>query len=113
ETKFTLASHPNYRSMLLSAHGIAALGNAGKIALMQGNPLAINSAQWMALFRYLIPSLKYWVFDQHRLGIEQMEQVDDAGWDELMENSDRLLEMVAKIEGTNIYLGTIPILSNN
>ncbi|MBD2041303.1 hypothetical protein [Microcoleus sp. FACHB-672] len=111
ETKFTLASHPKYRAMLLAAHGIAALGNAGKIALMQGNPLAINSAQWIALFRYLIPSIKYWVFDQHRLGIEEMEQVDDAGWDELMQNSDKLLEMVAKIEGNNICLGTVPILS--
>jgi hypothetical protein len=57
ETKLCLASHPKYRSMLFMAHAIAALGNAGKITLLQGNPLAINYAQWMALFRYLIPML--------------------------------------------------------
>jgi hypothetical protein len=70
ETKINLASHPKYRSMLLAAHGIASLANAGKIALRQGNPLAINYAEWMALLRYLIPSTKYWVFDQHRLHFE-------------------------------------------
>jgi hypothetical protein len=30
ETKINLASHPKYRSMLLAAHGIASLANAGK-----------------------------------------------------------------------------------
>jgi len=40
--------------MLLMAHGIATLGNMGKITLMPGNPLAINYAQWMALIRYLV-----------------------------------------------------------
>lgn len=111
ETKFSLGSHPKYRTMLLAAHGIAALGNAGKIVLMHGNPLAINYAEWMALFRYLIPSMKYWVFDQHRLRLEHMEQINNAGWDELLQNSGKLVELVAKTEFPVIALGRLPVLS--
>jgi hypothetical protein len=83
ETKFLLGSHPQYRSMLLTAHAIAAAGNAGKIALMQGNPLAINQAEWMAFVRYLIPSLKYWVFDRARLKRAHLEHVNEQGWQAL------------------------------
>jgi hypothetical protein len=111
ETKFSLGSHPKYRTMLLAAHGIATLGNAGKIVLMQGNPLAINYAEWMALFRYLIPSIKYWVFDQHQLRLEHMQRINDAGWDELLQNSDKLVELVAKTEFPAIALGRLPVLS--
>ena len=64
DVKFVLADNPKYRSMLLSAHAIACAGNAGKVALYQGNPLAINYAEWLALLRYLGPSLKYWIFDK-------------------------------------------------
>lgn len=104
ETKINLASNPKYRSMLLAAHGIASLANAGKIALMQGNPLAINVAEWMALLRYLIPSIKYWVFDRHRLRLEHLEQINEADWNELLENSDRVLEMVAQTDSSQIAL---------
>nr|WP_290223661.1 hypothetical protein [Trichocoleus desertorum] len=107
EVKFDLASHPKYRSMLLAAHSIATLGNAGKIALMQGNPLAINQAEWMALIRYLIPSIKYWMFDEHRLRLEHMQRINDAGWDELLQNSDRLLGIVAQTESQIITLGSL------
>ena len=65
-----LASYPKYRTMLLFAHGIATLGNAGKITLLQGNPLAVNYAEWLAFIRYLVPSLKYWLFDQHELTLK-------------------------------------------
>lgn len=106
ETKFDLASHPKYRTMLLTAHGIATLGNAGKIALMQGNPLAVNSAQWFAMIRYLIPNLKYWVFDQHRLQIEHLEHINDDAWDQLLENNDQILEKVTKVDPSTITLGT-------
>ena len=56
---------PKYRMMLLAAHAIAAVGNAGKIALYEGTPLAINVAECTALFRHLVPSLKYWLFDKN------------------------------------------------
>lgn len=46
-----VATDPKYRAMLLAAHAIAATGNAGKLCLMGGNPLAFNQAQWLALFR--------------------------------------------------------------
>lgn len=109
ETKFILNDHPKYRSMLLVAHSIAALGNAGKIALLQGNPLAFNLAEWMALTRYLIPSLKYWVFDERRLRLEHLDRINQAGWNELLQNSDSLVEIVAKNEYSLISLGKLPI----
>lgn len=107
ETKFDLTSHPKYRTMLLMAHGIATLGNAGKIALMQGNPLAINYAEWMAFIRYLIPSIKYWVFDQHQLRIEHLERINSNGWDQLLQSSDQLLATVTHSNSSKIILGTL------
>ena len=92
ETKLRVAQSPKYRSMLLSAHGIAAAANAGKVALYQGNPLAVNQAEWMAFLRYLFPHMKYWLFDRHRLKLEHMEQVNEAGWDALALNSGRIME---------------------
>lgn len=106
ETKFNLASHPKYRAMLLVAHGIATLGNAGKILLMQGNPLAINYAEWIAFTRYLIPNLKYWLFDRHHLCLEHWEQINSEGWNQLLQSSDRLLESVAKLNKQELVLGT-------
>ncbi|WP_013320925.1 hypothetical protein [Gloeothece verrucosa] len=107
ETNLSINSHPKYRSMLLAAHTIAALGNAGKIALMQNNPLAINPAQWLALLRYLIPSVKYWLFDQHRFRLEHQNKINEEGWNNLLNNSDALLEVVCKSESSLIQLGTI------
>lgn len=104
ETKFNVASNPKYRTMLLMAHGIATLGNAGKITLMQGNPLAINYAEWMAFIRYLIPNLKYWAFDQHKLRIEHLSQINADGWDQLLQNNDQLLTTIAKLDSVNITL---------
>lgn len=106
KTKFDLASHPKYRTMLLMAHGIATLGNAGKITLMQGNPLAINYAEWMAFIRYLVPSIKYWVFDQHQLRIEHLECINATGWEQLLQGSDQLLETVIRLDSSKIILGT-------
>jgi hypothetical protein len=95
DIKLDLASNPKYRSMLLMAHGIASAANVGKVVLMK-NPCAINYAEYMAFIRYLIPSLKYWLFDQQRLRLEHMEKFNEAGWDDLLENSDRLLAVVIK-----------------
>jgi len=42
--------HPRYRAMALAAHATAAAINVGKVAVYQGNPLAINYAQWLRFF---------------------------------------------------------------
>jgi hypothetical protein len=107
ELKFDLASHPKYRTMLLMAHGIATLGNAGKITLMQGNPLAINYAEWVAFVRYLVPSMKYWIFDQRKLRIDHLENINAVAWDSLLQNSDQLLTAVAKLDTQEVILGTL------
>jgi hypothetical protein len=105
EVKVVLANNPKYRSMLLSAHAIAAAANAGKVAVMQGNPLAVNYAEWLALLRYLIPSLKYWLFDKRRLRLEHMMRINEQGWDQLMVNGQILLECVCHDEMPIIALG--------
>lgn len=105
ETKFLLTGSPKYRSMLLMAHGVAAAANAGKVALHQGNPLAINQAEWMAFLRYLLPHIKYWLFDRHRLRLEHLDRINEAGWDELALNSGRILERVTAETWEVIELG--------
>ncbi|MCB2155190.1 hypothetical protein KQI84_09905 [bacterium] len=105
EIKFLLADNPKYRSMLLSAHAIACAGNAGKISLLQGNPLAINYAEWLALIRYLLPSLKYWVFDRRKLELEHMRRLNDEGWDQLLAASDELLTKTYQKEDAVFVLG--------
>lgn len=105
ETKLVLANNPKYRSMLLTAHGIAAAANAGKVALYQGNPLSINYAEWLAFIRYLIPHTKYWLFDKHRLKIEHMERINEAGWNELRQANDAILLKVAASDFQMIELG--------
>ncbi|MFW6359685.1 MAG: hypothetical protein ACOC0N_10810 [Chroococcales cyanobacterium] len=102
---FSIDSNPKYCTMLLMAHSIAAAGNAGKIALMQGNPLALNYAEWLALIRYLIPSVKYWAFDQHQLRLEHLEKINERGWNNLMQNSQHLLEVVYSEDSEIIFLG--------
>lgn len=94
EVKLQLGNHPKYRTMLLVAHAVAASANAGRVALLHGNPLAVNYPQWLALFRYLAPSLKYWVLDQHRLEIEHLQNLTDSGWDELLAQSRELLTRI-------------------
>ncbi len=92
EVPFLLAKNPKYRSMLLSAHAVACAGNAGKVALYQGNPLAINYPEWLALVRYLLPSLKYWLFDRSQLQLEHMGRIADEGWAELATAGDEILK---------------------
>jgi hypothetical protein len=105
EGKFMVAQSPKYRSMLLTAHCVASAANAGKVALYQGNPLAINQAEWMAFCRYLLPHMKYWVFDRERLKIEHMERINEEGWDELSLNGSRILEQVAADDWEIVPLG--------
>lgn len=105
ETKFRVAQNPKYRSMLLTAHSVAAAANAGKVALLQGNPLAINQAEWMAFLRYLLPHMKYWMFDRDRLKLEHMGRINEEGWKELTLNGGRILERVAANDWNVVPLG--------
>ena len=102
--KFDLASNPKYRSMLLSSHAIASAGNIGKIILMQGNPLAINYAEWLALFRYLLPSLKYWVFTKQGIEFEHLKSINENSWNDIIKSSDDILNKVyvKQIEPINL-----------
>lgn len=89
---FKVGNNPKYRSMLLSAHSIACAANVGKVYLKQGNPLAINYAEWLMLIRYLLPSVKYWLFDKSALELKHLEGINDKMWNDLLENSDTLLK---------------------
>lgn len=46
-----LGAHPRYEALALGTHALGAAANAGKIALSQGNPLALNYAQWARFFQ--------------------------------------------------------------
>ncbi len=105
ETRVNLTTHPKYRTMLLTAHAIATLGNVGKIVLFQGNPLAINYAEWMALFRYLLPSIKHWIFDRQRFQVAHLERLNEEGWNSLLHNSRYLLGLVVTADTPMITLG--------
>src|SRR5437764_3673689 len=59
-----VANNPRLRTSLLLAHAVAAAVNAGQVAITQ-NPLALNWAQWLALFRYLVPQV-HWVLVEQR-----------------------------------------------
>ncbi|MEP1080348.1 hypothetical protein NDI52_33875 [Leptolyngbya sp. PL-A3] len=107
EQRVNLTSHPKYRTMLLLAHGIATAGNAGKITLMQGNPLAINYAEWMAFIRYLMPSMKYWLFDQYQLKIEHLENINTNEWEQLLKSSDDILAAVTALDYPTVTLGKL------
>ena len=65
---------------------------------MEGNPLAINYSEWLACVRYLLPSLKYWLFDKNKIKLEYYKKIIDDNWDLLLHNSDNLLENVYKNE---------------
>ena len=83
EVKFLLTGIPKYRSMLLASHAIACAANAGKVYLYQGNPLAINYAEWLTMIRYLIPQIKYWLFDKKRLELRKIDDINLGEWQEL------------------------------
>ena len=46
-----VSDHPRFAAMALLAHGVAAAGNLGKVAFMNGSPLALNYAEWLAFSR--------------------------------------------------------------
>jgi hypothetical protein len=74
-----LASKPRLRSSLLLAHGVAAAINAGKVAITQ-NPLALNWAQWLALFRYLLPQMHWLLVEKQNQRKAFIQQRLDMSW---------------------------------
>jgi len=65
EEALPFGAQPKLRRMLLIAHGFAAAGNAGKVALTK-NPLTINAPQWAALARYAVPEVTWQVWGKGR-----------------------------------------------
>ena len=89
------------RSMLLAAHAVAAMGNAGKIALHAGNPLCVNLPQWYTLLRYAVPAFTSAVGSKFRC--DQLETESDREWVNLSAATAQLFEKLAK-EGPIIDL---------
>jgi len=70
---------PKLQTMLFSAHLIATAANAGKVAIGQ-NPLMINYPQWIALFRYTIPQLKWGLLDKENERFRYVQKRIDVDW---------------------------------
>ena len=107
EMTVSISENPKFRAMLLTAHALASLGNAGKIALFQGNPLAINWAEWLALFRYLFPQIKYLVFEKQKLKVEHLEAINSHQWNILVKNTGELLLTMFQDDTDLIKLGIL------
>jgi len=83
---------------------IASASNAGKVYLKAGTPLAINYAEWLAFLRYLVPSVKYWIFDRSKLELEHMEKISDEEWAKLLDNGTTLLERAYDNDSDSVVL---------
>lgn len=105
EENLKLGNNAKYRSMLLSAHAIACAGNAGKIILMEGNPLAFNYAEWIALVRYLLPSIKYWLVEKHRIKFDNFVKINNAGWNNIYNEKDLVIGSKYFDQIKPVYLG--------
>ena len=105
ESTLKTSSTPKYRTMLLIAHSIACAGNACKIIFQGNNPLAFNYAEWLALTRYLIPTIKHWVFDDKKIKLTDLNKIEEKEWEELLSNSKYLLERSYAENLPEIYLG--------
>ena len=67
--------------MSVFAHGIATLGNAGKLAMAGGNPLALNYAEWVMFLRRFAESLQPDSPTEMAIGLANANRLAlDAGW---------------------------------
>ena len=73
---------PKLRTMLFTAHLIASAANAGKVTIGQ-NLLMVNHPQWVALFRYLVPQLKWVLFEKEVERSRFVQAALDEQWDEV------------------------------
>ena len=86
-----VADLPRYEVMALIARGIAVAGNAGKFALMEANPLALNFPLWMAFSKSFLGRL-----DQAKPASTMVDTANmnrlilDAGWVSLEIDRDDL-----------------------
>lgn len=76
------ASNPRLRRQLFLAHSVATAVNAGKVYVTQ-NPLSVNWAQWLALFRYLLPQMQWLLFQKERGRAELVREQLDREWQDL------------------------------
>ena len=53
----------------------------------------------------MIPSLKYWVFDRDRLKCEHLERINEEGWREIEQNTEKMLAILATSEFATVSLG--------
>jgi hypothetical protein len=68
--------------MLFTAHLIASAAIAGKVAIGQ-NLLMINYPQWVALFRYLVPQLKWVLLDKDAERHRFVQSALDERWNDV------------------------------
>ncbi len=76
-----------FERMRTTAHALAALGNAGRLSLTGGNPLAFNQAQWMVFFKLLGPVMRDHLL-QDELALAHQRAVNRKGWDELVKRCE-------------------------
>lgn len=73
---------PRLRTNLLIAHTVAAAANAGKI-YFTANPLSLNWAQWLALFRYLLPQAHWLLVGQENARADFVKNKLNDSWKQL------------------------------
>lgn len=73
---------PKLSTMLFISHSIATAANAGKIAFTQ-NPLAINTAQWLAFAKYSLSQLKWVLLQKPALREKYVQGFIEKDWIEI------------------------------
>lgn len=70
---------PKLQTMLFTSHLIASAANAGKV-YFTGNPLAINSSQWMLFTKYAFSQLKWALADKENERQAYVQKQIDNDW---------------------------------
>jgi hypothetical protein len=82
EEALPIASDPRLRTSLFLAHSVAAAVNAGKLAITR-NPLAVNWAQWLACYRYLVPQIHWLLLEKENQRASFIQEKLDFSWAQL------------------------------
>ena len=86
-----IAGRPRLKTMLFTAHSVAAAANAGKVYVSQ-DPLSVNYPQWMTFFRYLLPQLKWGLLDKPSERFKYIQKSIDEDWDNVDKEIAALFE---------------------
>lgn len=70
------------RSGLFLSHSVATAMNVGKVAVTQ-NPLAVNWAQWLAFFGYVLPQMHWVLIGRAGAQAELVKEKLETSWQEL------------------------------